>query len=1349
MRSRFIGAGLGLLTAVLTVLLPAGAQAAAAPSTPVNASAAQVAQLLFVAGDVGRLSQIPSGTEDVVLEKVLQQLYIENPTLAPAQAVSDIQGLQGALSSGSSAVSPATLTVMAGNQRILAILRALTASNPPSGVLHALSQVTDQALSGASRSTQLLGQAFDASADSLDTLAYGGFSPLQTLSETTSLAATNSAFGHARDTLWQQASHESVFDDTQTLLSENPALQSSAVHTLVAMLAPDGTLSTTVGQLEALVNSGVKQINDQNCALSPGATGASPSDCATGALHDAQLVAHACPNANTNSLGCQDARNQAQTDAGGELSTIAAQQAATSAAADALGFADQQLQQAEAAQAQAAAQIASEENQYLDYQNFQQAEKGVFDVANLAATLAVSEIDPVAAFSGLLNVVGDAIGFGFSGPDPNTIILQGLQNVSQQISDFEQYTQTAFHVLDTQLSNLSAQVAQDAYQLSAQLTQAQQQLTQLASQLTTLQGSVDHLQSEVQSLFAQGARNDLGTLVNQYLGYQQANGVPLPQSQFATAAGALYQDATSTALSQTVLNIPSGFDALGANSLVTGSDPLSLDSNINYFNLFPLQVTDSPQSVLWSGPLTSTCATNADTAHGLCLPDPDFWATSARAFAQLLMENPGYVTPTRVQQLNTIQAEGQMIAGALHTLSVNDAGSDVNGTGNLTLDAALGYYQYWGRGNHSSGAPSLPQAIYNEEQSYLNSHYVPGLSLTYAPIDPWGGSSQAPDLTGLTSTSSFTKVPLCPAAFDGNLLGNLNPNNYLLPQLSTAIIGFLPRPVLNAVRLGVGHISTCWNATFVPPLPAGGGPLEMQLQFTYVGPPGSGVQDQVGVIDATTNGSYCDGATGGNQKLDGVLTAFGDFTHESGCNVDFAALLGESQFQAASYPSDVSSYVEPTVASALASVQRAVYNDLLSNGSTLTTGTSEATNVQEAASRLGGANAILDGYISLGLPQSLAADDTLHSLVSGVNADPLARSNPNYNLWGVQPASAVPDQVVNFYKAALAAMPGFDPAAFIDDLVFLRANDLSNAIRPHIVASAGGSGAAGAHTVRLAAGIAAASNTTAFAEDNALIGPTLDRLSETQTALSDTIGHGASLYVSVTGPGTVSGSGISCPGACSKSYTPGSMVTLTPTAAGGATFTGWRGACSGTRSCTVPLNFDQEVTAVFASAVQSTGTATGGPGASGNGSATQVGSTPAGTPVVRCTLRVTRGKVLLAQPKKGRAKPKKGRAKVKPRTVTLAVKCDQNARVRLTGTVLRPLGKKPKRGRQRIMRTQLRAVSANVRAGRALTLTVTLPATAITALAHNAAESVTFTLTATNGNGTTHASARIAKLRRL
>jgi Divergent InlB B-repeat domain len=68
------------------------------------------------------------------------------------------------------------------------------------------------------------------------------------------------------------------------------------------------------------------------------------------------------------------------------------------------------------------------------------------------------------------------------------------------------------------------------------------------------------------------------------------------------------------------------------------------------------------------------------------------------------------------------------------------------------------------------------------------------------------------------------------------------------------------------------------------------------------------------------------------------------------------------------------------------------------------------------------------------------------------------------------------------------------------------------------------------------------------------------------------------------GSGTVSGTGISCPGTCSHSYTAGSTVTLTASAASASTFSGWSGGCSGTGSCTVTLSSDQVVTATFTAA---------------------------------------------------------------------------------------------------------------------------------------------------------------------
>ena len=74
-----------------------------------------------------------------------------------------------------------------------------------------------------------------------------------------------------------------------------------------------------------------------------------------------------------------------------------------------------------------------------------------------------------------------------------------------------------------------------------------------------------------------------------------------------------------------------------------------------------------------------------------------------------------------------------------------------------------------------------------------------------------------------------------------------------------------------------------------------------------------------------------------------------------------------------------------------------------------------------------------------------------------------------------------------------------------------------------------------------------------------------------------------SVSKSGTGSGTVTSSpaGINCGAACSASYNYGTSVTLTASPAGGSTFTGWSGACSGTGSCVVSMTAARSVTASF------------------------------------------------------------------------------------------------------------------------------------------------------------------------
>src|SRR5947209_18077441 len=77
--------------------------------------------------------------------------------------------------------------------------------------------------------------------------------------------------------------------------------------------------------------------------------------------------------------------------------------------------------------------------------------------------------------------------------------------------------------------------------------------------------------------------------------------------------------------------------------------------------------------------------------------------------------------------------------------------------------------------------------------------------------------------------------------------------------------------------------------------------------------------------------------------------------------------------------------------------------------------------------------------------------------------------------------------------------------------------------------------------------------------------------------------HTLSVSLVGSGSGTVTGSGIACPGTCSHSYAAGTMVTLTASPASGSSFSGWSGGgCSGTGACTVTMSADQSVTATFA-----------------------------------------------------------------------------------------------------------------------------------------------------------------------
>ena len=91
------------------------------------------------------------------------------------------------------------------------------------------------------------------------------------------------------------------------------------------------------------------------------------------------------------------------------------------------------------------------------------------------------------------------------------------------------------------------------------------------------------------------------------------------------------------------------------------------------------------------------------------------------------------------------------------------------------------------------------------------------------------------------------------------------------------------------------------------------------------------------------------------------------------------------------------------------------------------------------------------------------------------------------------------------------------------------------------------------------------------------------------------------VFVFGTGQGSVTGTGINCPGDCSEAVAQNATVTLTATPAAGSTFTVWSGGgCSGTSTCTVTMSAATTVTAQFTRQLGSLSVTVGGLPAGGS-----------------------------------------------------------------------------------------------------------------------------------------------------
>jgi polyvinyl alcohol dehydrogenase (cytochrome) len=123
----------------------------------------------------------------------------------------------------------------------------------------------------------------------------------------------------------------------------------------------------------------------------------------------------------------------------------------------------------------------------------------------------------------------------------------------------------------------------------------------------------------------------------------------------------------------------------------------------------------------------------------------------------------------------------------------------------------------------------------------------------------------------------------------------------------------------------------------------------------------------------------------------------------------------------------------------------------------------------------------------------------------------------------------------------------------------------------------------------------------------------------------------------------------------------------------------------------------------------------------------------------KCTLRLRSHRIKVHHPKR-----RKGRKHAPPAFATagLIVKCDQAARITLTGTVARRVAAHRRHGKTRTKTVHLSRVRTTVRAGVARTIQLRLTPSLLRALEHRVRETGSFTATAFGAGGTAHARTR-------
>lgn len=776
----------------LPVLVQPTAFAASAPTPlvtqiakePVSVSAAEFRRHLFVAADAARLSD-PSNTADLLAERVLQHMYALDAHTDPAAAATAVQKLRRAAASVTGPAFDSRIT-----RTLVLFQQAAAADQGPVAVT--LQRATTEVVSLAARQVGNVAastHAENALGTTGDTesrlLASATFTPTSVLLDSATLADADTRYAAARDAVWAGVTGVSITATSATLLARAPRLKDNAdVQALAALRDQAGNLRTTGGVI----------------AGAPGNPAPHTIGSTVAALDRALDTTRQSAQASTGSSpSAPDVSAQAVEQARDSQTALALQSGmltgGTSAAKD---IVDQV--------GATAVQVT------LLAMSFNDFSSGTIGRAALSGNV-------LGVVMTLLPGVLEAA--GVFGPSAEDLMMTQLDNISQQMADFQNAVNGQFAQVFDSLSRVSDQLSDISRKLDRaviDIEQARVQIGQMYDSLSRLQGSLDAVQNNILDALRNGTNSQLRETISSALGYQERNHSPLPLSEFNSAAAFLHTFATVTARHSPELNTdhPSFDPQNDANQLSTG-----IASNVDFLDQLPSKRD-------WTADRLS--GTTGDEPQ---LANLDDYVLAARAYAQLMLENPRYVSAGYRRWLNDIQQLGGPLADLTSAISTSDT---TDGTRSTLLNhlvcartsaAFTPTYDAPACQEQSEDAPPVGTAMSQSAKELSESipgYDGPGNPTTTSPLSIVGGGAVAgffdpfqhtasgtSDLTALWSTLPGRDTVAQCAPGSGESAGTLGSMDRP-PSLTPDSQG-VPRDYQWADRMGLGRLNVCYEVS--------------------------------------------------------------------------------------------------------------------------------------------------------------------------------------------------------------------------------------------------------------------------------------------------------------------------------------------------------------------------------------------------------------------------------------------------------------------------------------------------------------------------------------------------------